>query len=170
MLTCERGVLPVTYLSIHISGRRPRKQDWEGLISRIRKRLASWKVKHLSIGGRLTLVNSVLTALPTYWMSLFRLPSWVIKEINRIRRDFLWSGTDIDHPSYRLIGWNNICRTRDQGGWGILDLYNFNQALMGKWWWKFMTKIYDLYNLIMTYLDRTCSLGKREEFLSSRKG
>lgn len=125
-LNCARGLLPVRYLGIPISGRRPRKQDWDGLISKIRKRLASWKMKHLSLGGRLTLVNAVLTTLPTYWMSLFRLPYCVIKEINRIRRDFLWSGTDIDHPSYRLIGWNNICRSRDQRGWGILDLYNFN--------------------------------------------
>lgn len=23
------------------------------------------------------------------------------------------------------------------GGWGILNLHNFNLALMGKWWWKF---------------------------------
>ncbi|XP_039115621.1 glutamate receptor 2.7-like [Dioscorea cayenensis subsp. rotundata] len=49
-LSCERGLLPVTYLGIPISRRRPRKQDWEGLISKIRKRLASWKVRHVSLG------------------------------------------------------------------------------------------------------------------------
>ncbi|XP_039143982.1 uncharacterized protein LOC120281134 [Dioscorea cayenensis subsp. rotundata] len=65
-LSCERGMLPVTYLGIPISGRRPRKQDWEGLIAKIRKRLSSWKMKHLSIGGRLTLINSVHMAVPTY--------------------------------------------------------------------------------------------------------
>lgn len=29
--------------------------------------------------------------------------------------------------------------TQGQGGWGILDLASFNQALLGKWWWKYMT-------------------------------
>ncbi|XP_039122026.1 uncharacterized protein LOC120258641 [Dioscorea cayenensis subsp. rotundata] len=76
-LNCTSWRLPVTYLGIPISGGKPRKQDWEGIITKIRRRLSSWKVKQLSIGGRLMLVNSVLFALPTtYWMSIFRLPSW----------------------------------------------------------------------------------------------
>lgn len=65
-LSCERGLLPVTYIGIPITGRRPRRQEWEGFIMKIRRRLSSWKVHHLSLGGRLTLVNSVLIALPTY--------------------------------------------------------------------------------------------------------
>ncbi|XP_039129107.1 uncharacterized protein LOC120265301 [Dioscorea cayenensis subsp. rotundata] len=71
-------------------------------------------------------------------MSIFRLPRWVVKGIDRIRRDFLWSGPDIDHPGCRLVCWKNLCRPRDHGGWGILDLDCFNKALLGKWWWKFM--------------------------------
>lgn len=54
-------------------------------------------------------------------------------------RDFLWSGPNIAHPGCRLVGWKNLCRPRDQGGWGILDLLHFNQALLEKWWWKFMS-------------------------------
>lgn len=65
-LSCERGLLLVTYLGIPIAGRRPRRQDWEGLISKVRKRLSSWKVQHLPLGGQLTLVNLVLSAVPTY--------------------------------------------------------------------------------------------------------
>lgn len=65
-LSCERGLLPVTYIGIPITGRRPRRQEWEGFIMKIRRRLSSWKVQHLSLGGRLMLVNSVLIALPTY--------------------------------------------------------------------------------------------------------
>lgn len=136
-LHCNRGLLPITYLGIPISGRWPRRQDWEGLILKVRRRLGSWKLRHISLGGRLTLVNSVLSVIPTYWMSIFRLLGWVIKDIDHIRRDFLWSGPDIDHPGCRLVNWKNLCRPRDQGGWGILDLYNFNQALLGKWW-KYM--------------------------------
>lgn len=106
----------------------------------MRKRLASWKGSFLSLGGRLTLVNSVLTALPTYWMSIFRLPAWVIKKIDQLRRDFLWTGPDIDNLACRLVSWKNLCRPRDHGGWGILDLQTFNHALLGKWWWKFIAK------------------------------
>lgn len=74
-------------------------------------------------------------------MSIFRLPSWVIKAIDRIRRDFLWSGAEIDKPKMRLVSWNRICRPREHGGWGILNLDDFNLALLGKWWWKFTTGV-----------------------------
>lgn len=50
-LHCGVGLLPVKYLGIPISGRRPRRQDWEGLILKVSRRLSSWKVQHLSLGG-----------------------------------------------------------------------------------------------------------------------
>lgn len=108
-LSCAVGYLPVTYLGVPISGRRSRKLDWDILIAKVRGHLISWKARQLSLGGRLTLMNSVLSAIPTYWMHIFRLPSYVVKEIDRIRRDFLWTGLDIDNPKCRLVGWKNIC-------------------------------------------------------------
>lgn len=72
-------------------------------------------------------------------MSLFRLPAWVIKKIDRIRRDFLCSGPDIEHLGCRLVAWRKICRSNEQGGWGILDLSSFNLALLGKWRWKLLS-------------------------------
>lgn len=103
-LNCQVGHLPILYLGVPIAGRRPRRQDWEGLIQKVRRRLSTWKSQHLSLGGRLIMVNSVLSALPTFWMSIFRLPCWVIKTLDRIRRDFLWTGPDIGHPKCRLVG------------------------------------------------------------------
>nr|GEX45088.1 RNA-directed DNA polymerase, eukaryota, reverse transcriptase zinc-binding domain protein [Tanacetum cinerariifolium] len=44
--------------------------DWTEVINRFSKRLASWKANLLFIGGRLTLVKSVLRSLPVYFLSL----------------------------------------------------------------------------------------------------
>lgn len=74
--------------------------------------------------------------LPTYWISTFKLPQWVIKEIDRIRRDFLWFGPDLEHHSCRLVNWDQLCKSRNQGGWGILNLEDHNSTLLMKWWWK----------------------------------
>lgn len=89
-LNCAVGLLPVTYLGLPILGRKPQRQDWEGLVVKVRKRLSSWKSQHLSLGSCLMLVNSIPSALPIYWISMFRLPKWMIKEVDRIRKDFLW--------------------------------------------------------------------------------
>lgn len=137
---CTAGTLPLVYLGVPISGGRPRRQDWETLIGKIRNRLATWKSKLLSLGGRLTLLNSVLFAIPTYWMSIFKLPCWVVNCIEKIRKDFLWSGPDAHQSKMRLVGWTRLCRSREQGGWGILNLTTFNNALLGKWWWKIINE------------------------------
>lgn len=36
------------------------------------------------------LARSVLSAIPVYFMASFRLPAWVIKRIDQIRRRFIW--------------------------------------------------------------------------------
>ena len=42
------------------------------------------------LGADFIFVNFVSTILPLYYLSLFKLPSWVIKKIDSIRSKFLW--------------------------------------------------------------------------------
>jgi hypothetical protein len=53
------------------------------------RRLAPWKRMYLSKGGRIALIKSTLSNLPTYMMSLFPIPASVAKQIEKIQRDFL---------------------------------------------------------------------------------
>jgi len=136
ILSCRKDCLPLTYLGVPLSGRRPKRLDWSKLINMVKARLSPWKAIYLSLGGRLSLINFVLSTVPVYWMSVFKLPAWVICDIDKIRRDFLWKGPDLKAKGARLIAWKRICRPRHMGGWGILNLQDFNNALLGKWWWK----------------------------------
>lgn len=68
IINCNRDYLLLTYLGVPFSGRRPRRQDWLKLIFLIRSKLTSWKANYLSLGDRLTLLNSILTSIPTYWI------------------------------------------------------------------------------------------------------
>ncbi|XP_020112154.1 uncharacterized protein LOC109726772 [Ananas comosus] len=36
-----------------------------------------------------------------------------------------------------LLAWKNVCKSKSEGGLGILDVRTMNCALLTKWWWKF---------------------------------
>jgi hypothetical protein len=52
--------------------------DWKEIEQRIVRKLSSWKGKHLSVGGRLVLINSILTSMfcLCYLSSKFPKESW----------------------------------------------------------------------------------------------
>ncbi|GKA20408.1 RNA-directed DNA polymerase, eukaryota [Tanacetum coccineum] len=63
---------PFRYLGVTVGECMSRKSAWVGLVNKLQARLSKWKVKTLSIGGRLTLLKSVLGASPIYYMSIFK--------------------------------------------------------------------------------------------------
>lgn len=95
----------------------------------------------ISIGGRVTLINSVLSAVPLYILSLFRVPKNILKQIDRHRCQFLWQGSG-PKKAYALVNWKTICMAKEIGGAGILDLDQMNIAMLLKWWWKWKDHSY----------------------------
>jgi hypothetical protein len=87
-LGAKNGVLPLRYLGIPIHFRKIRNADWKRVEERFEKRFSSWKGNHLSNGGRLTLVNSVLSSLPLYMMSFFAVPRGVLKKLDYFQARF----------------------------------------------------------------------------------
>lgn len=73
-------------------------------------------------------------------MSVFRLPTWVIKKINQIRQKFLWNGLGVDKKAYNLIEWSQVCKSNEKGGLGIINMENMNKALLTRWWWNLLTQ------------------------------
>lgn len=116
-------------------GGNPRKFDfWEPVISKVAKRLDGWKKAFLSRGGRLTLIQSVLSSIPIYYLSLFR--ARVIEAIEKLMRDFLWEGGDLLGGEH-LVAWDLVCRPKLKGGLGIGKVLARNKALLMKWIWRF---------------------------------
>ncbi|XP_050909583.1 uncharacterized protein LOC127123404 [Lathyrus oleraceus] len=70
------------------------KESWVPIVSKIRRRLAGWHNRLLSIGGRVVLLNSILSNLPIFFFYFYEAPKMVLKEIIKIQRMFLWGGCE----------------------------------------------------------------------------
>ena len=62
---------------------------WNLILERMEKKLSGWKRLYLSKGGRLILLKSTLSSLPTYYLSLFVIPIVVADRLEQIQRKFL---------------------------------------------------------------------------------
>lgn len=89
LISCDQSKLPMKYLGLPLTIRKPSISLFQQLIDSVRKRLSGWKANVLSYGGRVTLIKSVLSVLPLHCMQVFKLPKGVIREIDKIRRNFL---------------------------------------------------------------------------------
>jgi hypothetical protein len=115
---CKMGTYPFKYLGIPMNYRKLSNADWNGVLERIEKKLSSWKGKHLSSGGRLVLINSVLSSLPLYMMSFFEVPRKVLWKMDYLRSRFFWQ-SDQEKKKYRLTKWNILCQPKDTGAWEL---------------------------------------------------
>ncbi|RVW46826.1 Transposon TX1 uncharacterized 149 kDa protein [Vitis vinifera] len=104
--------------------------------SGISRRLDGWQNAYLSFGDRITLIQSCLTHMPCYFLSLFKIPASVATKIERLQRDFLWSGVGEGKRDH-LVSWDVVCKPKSRGGLGFGKISVRNVALLGKWLWRY---------------------------------
>jgi hypothetical protein len=107
------------------------------MVNVLSKKLNSWGHKHVSLGGRLVLLNSVLNSIPIFYLSFMRMPVQVIKKVTRIQRDFLWGGVN---GGWKLswVKWRVVCQDKKNGGLGVRDIKAVNLSLLMKWRWRLL--------------------------------
>ena len=131
----QQTQFPFRYLGLPVTLSRLRIVHLQFILDRIRARLAGWKGRLLTIAGRRVLVRSVLSALPTFALTVLKVPKKLLAEIDKIRRRFLWAQDEKISGGKCKVSWPEVCTPIDNGGLGISNLQRFSHALRLRWLW-----------------------------------
>jgi hypothetical protein len=136
-LNCRHGEVPFKYLGLPVGANPRRLATWEPLLSYLKNRLSWWGKKYISLGGRIVLINSVLNAIPIFFLSFLKMPVSVAKAVVRIQRNFLW-GSVKGGRKMCWVSWSMVYKEKKYGGLGVKDIKVVNASLLAKWRWKLL--------------------------------
>ena len=141
------------YLGLPFFIGRSKKQVFTTLKERVGQKLAGWKGKLLSMGGKEILIKVVAQAIPTYTMSCFQLPQGLCDDLEGMMRGFWW-GQKHQEAKMVWVGWKQMCylKSRGGGGFGLPEPAGLQPSYVGE------TSLENSYQSKLPYCS--CSQGK----------
>ncbi|XP_068475067.1 uncharacterized protein [Phaseolus vulgaris] len=143
LLNCGQMGYPFKYLGLEVGGNPRKKTFWKPVLEKLKARLSVWKGRFLSLAGRTCVIKSMLTAIPLFYLSVYKSPESVYKSIISTQRKFLWGWGKEKRPiSWRLI-------SQEKGKWKEVLLSKYGLQLddtqipvkYQSWWWRDIKKI-----------------------------
>jgi hypothetical protein len=137
-----KGILDVSsetlnekYLGLPSDVGRSKNGTFAFLKERIWKRLQGWMEKLLSSGGNEILIKSVVQAIPTYSMALFKLPRGLCQHITSLIRKFWW-GSKQGERKTAWVSWESMAVPKYRGCMSFRDIEIFKLALLAHQAWR----------------------------------
>ena len=102
------------------------KQNFQDRLNEVQKTINLWKLRGLSLFGKVTIIKSFLIPKLLYVSSIIETPPEIIKQMEKMIYKFLWKGPD---KVTRL----SVINTLENGGLNLTDLELHIKALRLSW-------------------------------------
>ncbi|XP_042016203.1 uncharacterized protein LOC121764212 [Salvia splendens] len=132
----SKGSFPFLYLGVPIFKGAKRTDMFLFLRDKIARRVNGWAHRHLSFGGRLTLIKSTLEAILIHVFQDIEPTKGALKALEQQMASFFWGAVEEKRKTH-WIGWEQICLPTVEGGLGLRRKEDVLKAFNAKLWWRF---------------------------------
>jgi hypothetical protein len=92
LFRCDLGQYTFRYLGIPMHHKKLRNAGWKIIEDKFENRLRCYKGKLLYYGGRLVLINTILSSFALFLLSFFEIPKGILHKLDYYRSNFLARG------------------------------------------------------------------------------
>ena len=118
----------ISVLGVTIAHEDMVNKNYEEILVKVKKNLAAWYNRGLSLLGKIQVVNTLIASLFVYKMMVLpTIPKAFVKNIDNLIRNFLWNGKK------SKIAYKTLQLPKEEGGLGLVDLIHKDEALKATW-------------------------------------
>ncbi|XP_062119366.1 uncharacterized protein LOC133833125 [Humulus lupulus] len=138
-----RSYLPFRYLGIPICSKKISATECTSILEKMTGRIRLWSTRNLSYMGRVTLINSVLISIHSYWAQIMILPKKFLRDVEALcglgfRRILDWNEAAIGKYIWDIakkkdnlfVKWINSVYLVNRNWW------DYASPLDCSWYWK----------------------------------
>ncbi|XP_047070405.1 uncharacterized protein LOC124678577 [Lolium rigidum] len=117
---------------------KDRSAAYNFVYDKFKSKLSAYKANRLSHAARLTLIKSVFSSIPIYYMSNILFSKKFLAKLTAIIRNFWWTGVQDDRTTKSLClrAWADVCTAKNIGGLGVRNMQAINQGLILSAAWR----------------------------------